>query len=67
VKLDRVDFNNRLAFPKHARNTARPGEEADQGSAETDGFDAEGVSFDLIVGCDGSWSKVRQEMMRVQR
>jgi kynurenine 3-monooxygenase len=29
--------------------------------------DEEGTGFDLIVGCDGSWSKVRTEMMRVER
>jgi 2-polyprenyl-6-methoxyphenol hydroxylase-like FAD-dependent oxidoreductase len=25
------------------------------------------VEFDLVIGCDGSWSKVRQEMMKVER
>lgn len=25
------------------------------------------VGFDLIIGADGSWSKVRQEMMRAER
>ena len=29
--------------------------------------DEEGTAFDLVVGCDGSWSKVRSEMMRVER
>lgn len=29
--------------------------------------DEQGTPFDLIVGCDGSWSKVRNEMMRVER
>jgi len=29
--------------------------------------DAEGTAFDLVIGCDGSWSKVRSEMMRVER
>lgn len=23
--------------------------------------------FDLVIGCDGSWSKVRESMMRVER
>lgn len=29
--------------------------------------DEDGTAFDLVVGCDGSWSKVRSEMMRVER
>jgi len=29
--------------------------------------DEEGTAFDLVIGCDGSWSKVRSEMMRVER
>ena len=29
--------------------------------------DEEGTAFDLVIGCDGSWSKVRSEMMRVVR
>ena len=29
--------------------------------------DEQGTGFDLVVGCDGSWSKVRSEMMRVER
>lgn len=29
--------------------------------------DEDGTPFDLVVGCDGSWSKVRSEMMRVER
>lgn len=29
--------------------------------------DEEGTKFDLIIGCDGSWSKVRTEMMRIER
>jgi kynurenine 3-monooxygenase len=35
--------------------------------AEKDTVDAEGTRFDLVIGCDGSWSKVRSEMMRVER
>lgn len=29
--------------------------------------DENGTPFDLVVGCDGSWSKVRSELMRVER
>jgi kynurenine 3-monooxygenase len=29
--------------------------------------DEGGTGFDLVIGCDGSWSKVRSEMMRVER
>lgn len=29
--------------------------------------DEEGTPFDLLLGCDGTWSKVRQEMMRIER
>lgn len=28
---------------------------------------AQGHRFDLLIGCDGSWSQVRQEMMKVER
>ncbi len=31
------------------------------------GEDEDGTQFDVIIGCDGSWSKVRNEMMRVER
>lgn len=34
---------------------------------EKDTVDEEGTRFDLVIGCDGSWSKVRSEMMRVER
>ena len=52
-----------------------PGQEKDDGrigggtkrQKEQVDEDGEGTSFDLVIGCDGSWSKVRSEMMRVVR
>ncbi len=65
TKLARIDFTKRIAYPKQARTVVKPGEEVENSLKETD--EMKGVGFDLVVGCDGSWSKVRQEMMRVQR
>jgi kynurenine 3-monooxygenase len=82
TKLTHVDFRTRTAYRvKAGRTTAIPGEEKDDGQvgggvrgessrngARARGQDGEeGVGFDLIIGCDGSWSKVRSEMMRVER
>ncbi|WWD17975.1 kynurenine 3-monooxygenase [Kwoniella shandongensis] len=55
-----------------------PGEEDDDGAiggggkkskskGKEDHEDEEGTPFDLIIGCDGSWSKVRTAMMRMDR
>lgn len=48
---------------KDAKNQSAQGEKGKSGTE----VDKEGTKFDLIVGCDGSWSKVRTEMMRVER
>lgn len=70
TKLARVEFEERTA---HGVRTTR-GEPTLLDSppetpqipvlAKAEKVDAE---FDLIVGADGSWSKVRQEMMRAER
>jgi 2-polyprenyl-6-methoxyphenol hydroxylase-like FAD-dependent oxidoreductase len=76
TKLDRVDFTKRLAWGKRSgKGKKRPGQEDDDGAVgspaalQTDdrGVDQDGTGFDLIIGADGSWSKVRSEMMRVER
>lgn len=70
TKLARVEFDQRTA---HGVRTKR-GEPALLDSppetpqipvlAKAEKVDS---AFDLIVGADGSWSKVRQEMMRAER
>jgi kynurenine 3-monooxygenase len=50
----------------------KPGEEREQSYREGEtgkGAKEKEVTtdFDLVIGCDGSWSKVRQEMMKVER
>nr|XP_019014790.1 kynurenine 3-monooxygenase [Kwoniella pini CBS 10737]OCF53571.1 kynurenine 3-monooxygenase [Kwoniella pini CBS 10737] len=53
TKLSRVDLNNKIAFAQNAK-----GEDKE---------DESGTPFDLIIGCDGSWSKVRTSIMRMER
>ncbi len=76
TKLDKVDFRRRMAWGKYSgKGKKRPGEEDDDGAiastkgtkVDEGGVDIEGTAFDLIIGADGSWSKVRSEMMRVER
>ncbi|KAK4687295.1 kynurenine 3-monooxygenase, partial [Tremellales sp. Uapishka_1] len=76
TKLSRVDFKTNRAYGTGESKAVVPGEEDDDGqiggkeSRIKKGKgreDEEGTPFDLIIGCDGSWSKVRSEMMRVER
>lgn len=79
TKLDRIDFQKRLAWGKTSSKGGRgrkPGQEDDDDaiasssrtrSEKDGGVDEEGTTFDLVIGADGSWSKVRSEMMRVER
>ena len=76
TKLSRIDFRTKQAYGVSRPSDVAPGEEQtdtklggpsrprDKRSAKED---SEGTPFDLVIGCDGSWSKVRSEMMRVQR
>ncbi|ORY32327.1 kynurenine 3-monooxygenase [Naematelia encephala] len=79
TKLSRIDFRSNTAWGigPDAKEVL-PGQEHDdgkiggQGGTDSKGKskmkeDSEGTGFDLIIGCDGSWSKVRTEMMRVER
>lgn len=76
TKLSRIDFRKRLAWGRGAEGgkAYKLGDEAggsrgdsSDGKKEQAGEDQEGTSFDLVVGADGSWSKVRSEMMHVER
>jgi kynurenine 3-monooxygenase len=82
IKLSRIDFKSRRAyasFQPKSKSGSLPGQEESQtqgtgGDLENKGKaksgwaeDEEGTPFDLVIGCDGSWSKVRSEMMRVER
>jgi len=60
TKVSRIDFRSRTAWGAGTgkRGQVQPGQENEG---------AEGTRFDLVIGCDGSWSKVRSEMMRVER
>lgn len=64
TKLTRVDFVNGTAHGVTTDRGAGLGEETED-AKETDTVVVS--TFDLIVGADGSWSKVRAEMMRTQR
>lgn len=76
TKLSRVDFRKRRAWGIGAEGgkAYKLGDEAGGASGDkSDGKkeeaeeDHEGTGFDLIIGADGSWSKTRSEMMRVER
>lgn len=47
--------------------TLLPGEESGKDKRESTEDEDEGTAFDLVIGCDGSWSKVRTAMMRAER
>lgn len=69
TKLDRIDWRRNIAYARPKKG-GKPGEELAQGTnqEEKEGKqDSDSVEFDLVIGCDGSWSKVRQEMMKVER
>ena len=68
TKLARVDFKKRVAWGQSTAQDVRPGQEAGlQADTKAETQDSDGTPFDLIIGCDGSWSKVRSELMRVER
>lgn len=82
TKLSRLDLRARRAWGKNAGPRVQPGQEHDDGkvggrqggqgvdagkSEENGREDKEPTAFDLIIGCDGSWSRVRTEMMRLDR
>ncbi|WWD09231.1 kynurenine 3-monooxygenase [Kwoniella europaea PYCC6329] len=79
TKLSRVDLNHRIAYGYRAEKEKKDvvtGEEHDDGriaggnseKGKTESKEDEhGTKFDLIIGCDGSWSKVRTSMMRMDR
>lgn len=66
IKLWRVDYKRCVAYGMTSARGSGLGEEM---AAAGDHHDAEKVEsqFDLIVGADGSWSKVREQTMRAQR
>jgi len=75
TKLSRIDLKRKRAYGISAEShTSVPGQEeqdtkvGDKNKRSRDTVeDEEPTLFDLVVGCDGSWSKVRAEMMRVER
>lgn len=67
TKLSRVDFRKRVAWGVAAEGGKAYTLGDDKGGSAQGGEDADGTAFDMVVGADGSWSKVRQEMMRVER
>ena len=71
TKLTRIDLRSKVAYGLTQKPTnTMPGDEAgpsrSRDQAQPQGKEVE-VPFDLIIGCDGAWSKVRTEMMRAQR
>lgn len=64
TKLSRIDFANGTAHGVTTDRGAGLGEETED-ARETDTVVVS--KFDLIAGADGSWSKVRGEIMRAQR
>lgn len=81
TKISHIDFASCHAYGvRRKEQTIAPGQENDDGRVgggtrgegrskkrEKSVEDEEGTAFDLVIGCDGSWSKVRSEMMRVVR
>jgi kynurenine 3-monooxygenase len=76
TKLGHIDFRKRVAYGVGVAKKVAPGQEDDDGRIAGDGKvkeyksgeeDREGTGFDLVIGCDGTWSKVRSEMMRAER
>jgi kynurenine 3-monooxygenase len=76
TKLSRIDLKKRLAWGIGAEGgkAYKLGDEAggstgdkSDGRKEVAEEDSKGTGFDLVVGADGSWSKTRSEMMRVER
>ena len=74
TKLSHIDWTTRTAHAKPSKSDKNAGESVQPNEDERDDDKVHNPSvagktydFDLIIGCDGSWSKVRQEMMRVER
>jgi kynurenine 3-monooxygenase len=76
TKLGHIDFRKRVAYGVGVAKKVVPGQEEDDGRIAGDGKvkeyksgeeDRNGTGFDLVIGCDGTWSKVRSEMMRTER
>ena len=76
TKLSHIDFRSNRAWGISVQVNVQPGQEAEDSRAESskdarrinvDEVDEHGTPFDLIIGCDGGWSKVRNEMTRVER
>jgi len=66
TKLMHVDFDTNTAYGVATARGAGIGEETAEGAADL-ASDKIQSKFDLIVGADGSWSKVRGETIRAQR
>jgi len=74
TKLARIDWATQTAHAKPSKSDKNAGESVQPNENEKDDekvhnpeVEGKTCEFDLIIGCDGSWSKVRQEMMRVDR
>lgn len=74
TKLSHISWPTSTAYAKPSDSDKNAGESVQPNEDERDDTATRNKAargkkcrFDLIVGCDGSWSKVRQEMMRVER
>ncbi|ODO07320.1 kynurenine 3-monooxygenase [Cryptococcus wingfieldii CBS 7118] len=67
TKLEHLDFKAKRAYASTSKEGVVPGEEAGEEQKVTGKARGEGTAFDLVIGCDGSWSKVRAAMMRIDR
>jgi 2-polyprenyl-6-methoxyphenol hydroxylase-like FAD-dependent oxidoreductase len=66
TKLTHVDYATCTAHGVRTAQGAGIGEETEEGAADHEAGKVE-TRFDLVVGADGSWSKVRADTIRAQR
>lgn len=70
TKLSKIDFKVMKAWGMSSEGDKSYSLGDDKGKSkdiENIQDDEKATEFDLIIGSDGSWSKVRQDMMRIER